>query len=175
MKNHFIIWSFFFHWIKWDTLQRHDNTDCIALIQICWQALKPSLKANLTHGWLFYKHLAKISIIFFIFILYKIHLCTENCLARCTSTDAHTHTCKETLWLSLAHLQHHLYKHIRAHTLISIMHKYSFTLQQRLSSHHFLCFPFLLIVNIVNSGSHAVSFKMFHHYHLFLGALLYTV
>ena len=129
-------------------------------IQIRWQALKPSLKAklNLTHWWLIYKHILKSYIIFwysfvqdtFVYIKYsgKVHASTHMC----THIHTHAHTCKETHTHALPHIHTRSPINTFNHTLVNIMHMYPFTLQERLSSHHFLCFPFILYNNIANSS-----------------------
>lgn len=53
-KSFYHIEGHFFHRFKWDILQRHDNTDCIALTdqyRFAGQGLKPLFKAklDLTH------------------------------------------------------------------------------------------------------------------------------
>lgn len=129
-------------------------------IQIRWQALKPSPKAklNLTHWWLIYKHILKSYIIFWYSFCTR-YICVHKISWQgacqythmCTHTHTHTHTCKETHTLSP-------HRHTRSpintfkHTLVNIMHMYPFTLQERLSSHHFLCFPFFLFINKANSS-----------------------
>lgn len=151
-------------------------------LQICWQALKPSLKANLT--WLNDDYFTSIYLslisyfdtVFvqdrFVYIKYsgKVHASTR------ILAHAHTHTCKETSVLLLAYLQDHLWTH--SNTLISIMHMYPFTLQQRLSSHHFLYFPFFLIVyNVISSNQCSFSvFPVYNHYQQFFrGTAMYSL
>jgi len=138
-------------------------------------------KLDPTHWWLFYKHILKSYIIFwYSFFLYNIHCVHKNALARRmpvhTRPLTHTHTCKGTHLLALTHIQDHLLTH--SNTLINIMHMYSFTLQQRLSSHHFLCFPFFLIVYTVNWIFLSLSrvFPVCNHYsQFFRGTAIYNL